>query len=314
MKTIVASLALIGAVLNQPAGAEERLIAGFDVAKACSGDISKLCSGIEAGGGRIKECIKANAQQLSTACKEALAVMIASGKSVDVTVGPVENKIIHVENAHNYPFCEFGLIIGDSFETAYAHIWNTTGVSDCPSNVEDKILAAGPEAFAQEHGALAGWLNPRRHWMFDEFWVYEVGNPHDFGGVIASWMGKVTFTALKAGASGIPYALGNKIYRNDTFKFKAGATVYLLDAPNGGTFVMQSWTDHYEPSLTYDKLKDLGSMYKKLPEGWKFRTKVLDADLEVTPPTPDRLAIVMQDEFRNTFEGCGYDDACTYKP
>ena len=46
--------------------------------------------------------------------------------------------------------------------------------------------------------------------------------------------------------------------------------------------------------------------------GWKFRTKVLDADLEITPPVPGGLAIVMQDEFRNTFEGCGYDEACTY--
>ncbi|CAN7579320.1 cysteine rich repeat-containing protein [Rhizobium sp. LjRoot258] len=313
MKTVVASLALIGAAIIQPAGAEDRLIAGFDVAKACSGDISKLCSGIEPGSGRIKECIKANAQQLSTACKEALAVMIASGKPVDVTLGAVEGKIIHVENAHNYPFCEFGLIIGDSFDTAEAHIFNTTGTSDCPSRLDDKIVAAGPEAFAREHGAIAGWLNPRRYWMFDEFWVYEVGNPHDFAGVMASWMGKLPFTALKAGASGTPYNPG-KIYRNDTFKFKAGTTVYLLDAADGGTFVMQSWTDHYEPSLTYDKLKDLGPMYKKLPEGWKFRIKVLDSDLEVTPPAPDHLAIVMQDEFRNTFQGCGYDAACTYKP
>ena len=42
--------------------------------------------------------------------------------------------------------------------------------------------------------------------------------------------------------------------------------------------------------------------------------KLLDRDLEISPPAPDRLAIVMQDEFCNTYEGCGYDDACSFKP
>ena len=45
----------------------------------------------------------------------------------------------------------------------------------------------------------------------------------------------------------------------------------------------------------------------------KFRTKVLDADLRVTPPS-GRLAIIMQDEFRNTYDSCGCGDACTYSP
>jgi hypothetical protein len=112
---------------------------------------------------------------------------------------------------------------------------------------------------------------------------------------------------------GDPYHPGH-IFRHDTFKYKKGTTVHILDAPDGGAFVMQSWTDHYNKDVSYDKLKELGSMYKQLPPGWKFRTKLLDADLEVSPPPPDRLAIVTLDEFHNVFEGCGYDAACTYKP
>jgi len=66
-------------------------------------------------------------------CKEALAVEIAGGETVDVKVGPAGgNKRVHIENSQNYAFCEFGLILGDSFETAEAHIWNTTGASNCP--------------------------------------------------------------------------------------------------------------------------------------------------------------------------------------
>jgi hypothetical protein len=201
MNAFIASLAFASAMLIQPAWAQQRLIDGFDAARACHGDIEKLCSGIEPGGGRIKACIQGKANELSMGCKEALAVLMAAGTPVDVKVGPVEGKIIHIENAHNYPFCEFGLVIGDSFETAEAHIWNTTGTSDCPPKYRDPIDAAGPEAFARKHGALAGWLNPRRHWMFDEFWVYVVGNPHDFDGVMASWMAKLPVKTLLENAS-----------------------------------------------------------------------------------------------------------------
>jgi hypothetical protein len=242
---------------------------------------------------------------------------MAAGTPVDVKVGPMEgNKVMRLENAHNYPFREFGLVLGDSFETAEASVWNTTGASDCPPKYRDPIDAAGPEAFARKHGALAGWLNPRRHWMFDELWVYGVGETHDFGDVMATWMAKTSAKAFLENASmekagGNPYHPAT-IYRLDTFKYKKGTTVHILDAPDGGAFVMQSWTDHF--NLAYENLKDLGSLYKRLPAGRKFRTKVLDADLEVTPPPPDRLAKVMLDEFHDVFEGCGYDTACTYKP
>jgi hypothetical protein len=84
-KAFAASLALAGALLSQSAGAEERLIKGFDAVRACSGDIEKLCSGIEPGGDRTKACIQGKVLELSAACKEALAVFIAGGEIIDIT-------------------------------------------------------------------------------------------------------------------------------------------------------------------------------------------------------------------------------------
>ena len=84
-KALTASLALAGALLSQSAGAEERLIKGFDAVRACSGDLEKLCSGIEPGDGRIKACIQGKVSELSTPCKEALAVFIVSGEPIDNT-------------------------------------------------------------------------------------------------------------------------------------------------------------------------------------------------------------------------------------
>ena len=83
-KAFAASLALAGALLSQSSGAEERLIKGFDAVRACSGDIEKLCSGIEPGD-RIKACIQGKVSELSTPCKEALAVFGASGEIIDDT-------------------------------------------------------------------------------------------------------------------------------------------------------------------------------------------------------------------------------------
>jgi len=82
-KAFAASLALAGALLSQSAGAEERF-KGFDAVRACSGDIEKFCSGTEPGD-RIKACIQGKVSELSTPCKEALAVFGASGEIIDDT-------------------------------------------------------------------------------------------------------------------------------------------------------------------------------------------------------------------------------------
>ena len=50
---------------------------------------------------------------------------------------------------------------------------------------------------------------------------------------------------------------------------------------------MQSWTNYVNKGETADNLKDLGSQFKQLPPGWKFRSKVLDRDLTVEPPAAE---------------------------
>ena len=38
---------------------------------ACGGDIKALCSSVQPGGGRIRDCMKQHSSQLSAACKAA---------------------------------------------------------------------------------------------------------------------------------------------------------------------------------------------------------------------------------------------------
>ncbi len=49
---------------------------------ACRADVERLCAGIPAGGGRIAACLKANAAQVSPACKAELASVRRKVKEV----------------------------------------------------------------------------------------------------------------------------------------------------------------------------------------------------------------------------------------
>jgi hypothetical protein len=42
------------------------------VEMACKGDVARLCPGVQPGGGKIVECLKANRAQVSFGCKRAL--------------------------------------------------------------------------------------------------------------------------------------------------------------------------------------------------------------------------------------------------
>jgi hypothetical protein len=61
---------------------------------------------------------------------------------------------------------------------------------------------------------------------------------------------------------------------------------------------MQAYCIGVDPSLTQDALASLGDRLA-LPEGWTYRTRVLDAELVVD--TSNALATVIQDELENTY-------------
>jgi hypothetical protein len=230
----------------------------------------------------------------------------------------VPGKVMHVADMNNYPFCEIGLITGTSPSNAVLNIWNSTSVSDCPPDKFDPILANEGAQIKQATGALKVWLNPRRHWTFNEITAYEAGNERDFEGVKMLWLGVVgAETAQKAVGGGHykAHIAGEAgIVAHRAFKFNKGSTVYLLDVPDGKVFVMQSWTNHFNKSETAENLKDLGSQFKQLPPGWKFRVKVLDQNLIIAAKNPPYHSYVTQDEFWNTYSACGYDDTCNYVP
>jgi hypothetical protein len=87
------------------------------------------------------------------------------------------------------------------------------------------------------------------------------------------------------------------IRRDSEFEFFAGSEVYELLAPNGSVYVMQSYAQFVDTSLSESDLPGLGARLA-LPDGWQYRARTLDAPLVVSTPGE---ATVVQDELKNTY-------------
>ena len=108
------------------------------------------------------------------------------------------------------------------------------------------------DKITQEHKALGVFLNPPRYWMFDEFRVFEAGEDQEFGGIKMTWMGVVDVATLQKGIIGGNYFPGY-IHRDNSFTYNQGSEVYLLDAPGGEVFVMQSYNAHTDQGLAAEQ-------------------------------------------------------------
>jgi hypothetical protein len=94
-----------------------------------------------------------------------------------------------------------------------------------------------------------------------------------------------------------PYS-PRQVDRSAAFTYDAGQRVYELTSADGTVFVMQTYSVQIDPTLTEAQLTDLGSRLK-LPEGWTYSSRILDAPLKVKTATTD--AHVLQDELGNSY-------------
>ena len=221
----------------------------------------------------------------------------------------VPGKQIHATGP-NYQFCEVALIYGTS--PGERGRGSSTTRRPAPNTARPEQFAPIENDKAQiikDNGARDAWSSTRRrHWTWDEFWVYEVGDERQFGPVKMAWMGVVPVAVMKKAVGAGHYHPG-QISRNNKYLFKKGSTVYLLDTPDGKVLVMQSWTNFTSTRARRQPTsRTWAASSSSCRRAGSSATKVLDRDLTVQPPAPNHLAWVTQDEFKNTYQGCGYDD------
>jgi hypothetical protein len=191
-------------------------------------------------------------------------------------------------------YCEVVLLKADT-DGLYAEVWNTMGRSECP---QDEWEAIDTAAIAAEYGAATALANGPRYWTLDRIdATMQSTAPVTVFGTLEMFLGATV--DLGAGLpSTAPYTQ-RPVARDTVFYFDAGTEVYELTDPDGAVYVMQSYSQKLDPTLSADQLAGLGARLK-LPAGWTFSTRVLDAELEVRDV--DGIAVVVQDDFENTYQ------------
>jgi hypothetical protein len=209
------------------------------------------------------------------------------------------------EGLRTMRYCELFLIGGDAAKNLKAAFYNTTGLNNeenardsCPAALWDK---ADPEALRKQYRVLSVFKNGPRYWAMD--WIeLPVGTQRDFDGVQARWMGKALLPkGVNLGQKGSSAYQPTTVARNSKMGFSRGQPVFIVDGPDGMPWVMQAYSRIVDPRLTYQDLQTLDTKLKPAP-GWKYRVKVLDADLEIS--AVNGVARIVQDDLENTYDAC----------
>jgi hypothetical protein len=205
---------------------------------------------------------------------------------------------IYVEKARGLAQCELFLMKSEAGKLE-ALVYNTTGLNDCPPRKYDPMDA---KVLAQKTQSDVVWKNPWRFWMMDHLTFSLVGEPRDFDGLPFNFVAKMQMPAgFDASKDQSAHAyVPMKIHRVTKYEYLKGKLVFLLQSPDGHTWVMQTYTNHVDRSLKEADLPNLGQRLK-LPDGWQFKAKVLDRNLIINTTG---LANIVPDNLANMYQGC----------
>ena len=217
------------------------------------------------------------------------------------------DKALYIENARNYPQCELFLLNGEPGKWE-ALVYNTTGLNTCPP---EKYGPMDAGELAKESQVDLVWKNPRRFWMMDHLKFSLAGEDRDFKGLAFHLVARMKMPPAfspEGGQKAVAYR-PMQIQRVTTYEFLAGRPVFLLRSPDGHTWVMQTYTNHVDRTLTEADLPNLATRLR-LGEGWQFKSKILDRDLVIDTTG---LANIVADDLANMYQGC-IDNVCNYDP
>ena len=197
----------------------------------------------------------------------------------------------------NARYCEIILVTGrlNNIEGA---VYNTIGLNNCPA---EQWEALDPEQLKEEYQANDIIFNGPRYFMMDENSLAEPGEVASFDGLEMRHLATLELPAgslIGDNLEGQPYT-ENTVDRETEYVFRGGLPVYELVSPDGQVYVLQSYSQIVDPTLTEDDLPNLGDRLE-LPEGWQYRVRELDEDLVLR--TVGGEAHVIQDDLKNTYQ------------
>jgi hypothetical protein len=184
------------------------------------------------------------------------------------------------------------LLIAAAQAGAEATVYNTFPLNNCPAELWDKLDA---KAIAEENGAAAALLNGPRYWLMSS--IGKVGRESlerkAFGGLEMLRQATVQLSSMNPA----PYNI-NRVDRKAVFTFDEGREIYELVDPDGSRWVMQTYSQTVDKTLTLGDLPGLASRLS-LPTGWRYEARTPTEPLTVD--TTGRAACVTQDDLANSY-------------
>jgi len=236
---------------------------------------------------------------------------LAQDKPIPVPTAPIERTY---KSIRGELYCEVWLFSGSSDTRISAAYFNTSDLNNdtnendsCPASMWDKVTVKSLET---QYDVIAAYKYGPRSWTMD-YATFPVGPVVTFDAIQARWMGQAVFpigATLKA-ANLQPYR-PLQLHRKSAMTFEKGKPVFVLEDPDGASWVMQAFSKTVDRSLTYASLQTLGEKLKA-GKGWKYRAVILDKDLTIS--TPEGYNWILQDELQNSYVACK-DDACSFTP
>ena len=203
---------------------------------------------------------------------------------------------ISVSNLRNQRYCE--VLYGKrNWFALEVKVFNTQGLNLCP---QEQWKSLSKEAIAKANDASFVLLNGPRYWTMDEIQAAgsTVNNVKEsFGGIEMNLRAVVKLGLIKQLMGSKQYS-PNEITRTTNFIYRTGSTVYELTSPAGDVYVMQSYSQIINPTLS---MKDLLTLNQelKMPVGWSYKSRVLDQDLSLIA---NGVAYVLQDNLSNSYQ------------
>ena len=222
--------------------------------------------------------------------------MSAEANAAGGNPAPTTPRFTLREQLHGARYGEVLLVTG-RLNRIEATVYNTLGLNECP---DDLWQALDTEAIKKAYRARAVILNGPRYFLMDKVSIADPGEEiFDFGGLQMRRLATVPLplTSLLGGLHRHPYS-EQPVRRTTVYVWNQGREVYELVAPDGATYVMQSYSLAVDRTLTEADLPVLGARLR-LPAGWSYRVRRLEDEWALSV---EREARVVQDELENSYQ------------
>jgi len=190
-------------------------------------------------------------------------------------------------------YCEFFVVERNGAEFR-GKVYNTLGLNDCPCDVWS---AADTDRLKTALGALAVMRNGPRYFMMDVMATRSVDSEVvTLEGLAMRLVAVVRISPSQLSSQ--KHYVETTIERTTQYTFLAGKPVYELVPPFGPSYVLQSYAQIVDDSLSIASLDGLADRLH-LPDGWRYRVRRLEQDLVLR--TSGEITVI-QDDLENTYQ------------